>query len=367
MFSLKRSPAPAPAQRADPATGVGQDALHFLSEHGLDHGPVNYALAWCVKAERRSMVAMAVDAILMEGRTLTQSDVDRIMAVEARLPVGSPDGAPGAADPRQDALRHQTLRLADLAAGAASQSSAFGRDLSTGLFHLTGGTQSVEQIVSAMVLRTRGVEEKLQAASREIEDLRQQVESTRDDAQRDALTGLPNRRGVLAELAKRRPGPGVVALCDVDHFKVVNDRYGHGVGDRVLKGVAASLAQSVGLHMVARWGGEEFLILLDGIAMDEAAPLLDRARTDLAARSFKLRATDEPLGTVTVSIGAAPLVGSTADDAIEAADRMLYAAKGAGRNRLATAPRGSPHEERTTSVQRGRPACRAGRIRPGTR
>lgn len=333
MFTLKRSTVPAPAMSTEPDLGVGHEAVRFLSRHGLEHSPVNYALGWRATTDRYSVVAMAVDAILMDGRGLTQADADRIMAVEAH----DAGGARSAPDQRQDALRHQTLRLADLAAGAATQSSEFGRDLSTGLFHLSGGSQSVEQIVAAMVQRTRGVEAKLKAASQEIEDLRQQVEATRDDAQRDALTGLPNRRGMQAKLAARQAGHGVIALCDVDHFKSVNDRYGHGVGDRVLKGVATSLAHSVGDHVVARWGGEEFLILLDGLAMSDAVVLLEHARETLASRSFKLRATDEPLGAVTVSIGAASLVDVATDAAIEAADHLLYAAKNAGRNRLATA------------------------------
>ena len=334
MFTRKRQIVPAPSLLAEAATGIGYEALRFLSQQELEHTPANYALAWRVKGERRGLAAMAVDAVLMGGRRLTQMDVDRIMLAETR----QAQTASTQSDPQQDALRHQTLRLADLTAGAATQSSEFGRDLATGLFHLAGGADSVEQIVAAMVQRTRGVEAQLTAASKEIEGLRQQVEATRDDAQRDALTGLLNRRGILQELSSRKSSdPGVVALADVDHFKGINDRFGHGVGDRVLKGVAASLAESLGIHTVARWGGEEFLILLDGVDMVAAAKLLDRARKDLAARSFKLRSSGEPLGGVTMSVGASVLVGHTVDDAIEAADRMLYAAKSEGRNRVVAA------------------------------
>ncbi|WP_267382426.1 MULTISPECIES: GGDEF domain-containing protein [unclassified Sphingomonas] len=318
------------------ATGAGYEALQFLTQQRLEHTPANFALAWHLKTDRRGMTAMAVDAILMEGRPLTQSDVDRIMIAEARRGKGDEE-----ADPRQDALRHQTLRLADLAAGAATQSSEFGRDLSADLFHLSGGAGSVEQIVKAMVQRTRGVEAQLNAASREIEDLRQQVEVTRDDAQRDALTGLLNRRGATQELtARRKADPGVVALCDIDHFKSVNDQFGHSVGDRVLKAVAGSLSDSVGAHTVARWGGEEFLIIFDGLRLEDAAGILERTRKDLEAKSFKIRNSDETLGTITISIGAASLAGIKRDDAIEAADRMLYEAKRQGRNRIVMRTRG---------------------------
>ena len=200
MFARKK---PAPVPQPVPAKTEhksGYEALIFLSENGLSHTPNNYALAWQLKSDHRSLVAIAVDTILMEGRPLTQGDVDRIMTAEARRKK-NPDGI---TDPDHDALRHQTLRLADLAAGAATQSSDFGRDLSGELFHLSGGSGSVEQIVKAMIHRTHGVEAQLTSAVKEIEDLRQQVEISKDDAQRDALTGLLNRRGALRELSARR-------------------------------------------------------------------------------------------------------------------------------------------------------------------
>ncbi|TPG06573.1 GGDEF domain-containing protein [Sphingomonas oligophenolica] len=331
MFMRNRPNASASTVLAEPAEGIGYDVLRFLNEQGLEHTPINYALIWRLKADRRSLTAIAVDSILMDGRMLTQADVDRITAAEAKRG----NAVDSAEDRDREALRHQTLRLADLTADATAQSSEFGRDLSTGLFHLAGGPDSIEKIVTAMVQRTRGIEAQLTAASQEIEELREEVETIRDDAHRDGLTGLLNRRGVLQELEpRRRSAAGVLAMCDVDHFKSINDRFGHGVGDRVLKGVAASLSESMGVHVVARWGGEEFLIIADGVDTIQSTRLLEQACQDLAARSFKLRETDEPLGTVTVSIGAVSLIGRSVEDAIEAADRMLYTAKREGRNRV---------------------------------
>jgi diguanylate cyclase len=333
MFARRKTVAPIALVPADPVSGPGYEALRFLSQQGLEHSPANFALAWRIAADRRGIVAMAVDAVLMEGRTLRQEDVERIMQADARREQAARDSA----DPRQDALRHQSLRLADLAAGAATQSSDFGRDLSAELFQLSGGTGSVEQIVQAMVQRTRVIERQLSAASKEIDGLRQEIEATRDDAQRDALTGLLNRRGAVQQLSTRaRTAPGVVALCDIDHFKSVNDRFGHGVGDRVLKAVATSLSDSVDGHTVARWGGEEFLVIIDGVTLDRAASLLERARQHLEGRSLRIRDSEECLGTITISIGAALLTGTKRDDAIETADRRLYEAKRLGRNRVVT-------------------------------
>lgn len=318
-----------PTSLAEAATGPGYEALRFLSEQGLDHNPVNFALAWRCKTNRHSIAAMAVDAIIMEGRRLVQADVDLITAA------ARPNGGNAATEPSHDALRHQTLRLADIAAHAASRSSDFGRDLSAGLFQLSGGPSSVEQIVKAMVQRNHDIQAQLNAASSEIEELRQQVEISRDDAHRDALTGLLNRRGARREMSARRSSRNSsVALCDIDHFKQVNDTFGHGVGDRVLKAVGDCLSQSLGSHTLARWGGEEFLVFLDSVTVAKAVEILERARSNLEERTYRDRQTDELIGSVTISIGVAAFGGTKQDVAIEAADQMLYEAKRAGRNRV---------------------------------
>jgi len=276
---------------------------------------------------------MAVDAIRMDGRTVLPGDVKRIMATRSGSPAASNE------DPQQNALRHQTLRLADIAAEAAASSATFGSDLSDALHAIDGTSASTRTVVEAMVGRTHQAEADLRSASREIEALRQMVETARDDAQRDMLTGLLNRRGLMPELASRsKSDMGVVALCDIDHFKSINDRFGHAVGDRVLKSVATSLAESCQVHTVARWGGEEFLINLEGLSMPHALRILERACADLAARSFRIRESDQPIGQITVSVGAASLHGQDVEEAIELADRRLYAAKHAGRNRIVSAP-----------------------------
>jgi diguanylate cyclase len=124
-----------------------------------------------------------------------------------------------------------------------------------------------------------------------------------------------------------------VAICDVDHFKRVNDRYGHAVGDRVLKMVATSLVESCGGQLVGRWGGEEFLVVVQGHALDDTVELLDDARRALGQRAFKLRETDEPMGAITFSAGVALVdEGAEWSNALNSADAALYRAKAQGRN-----------------------------------
>ena len=169
-------------------------------------------------------------------------------------------------------------------------------------------------------------------------------ERLRQLATTDVLTGLLNRRG-FAHLAEhvianaRRSGrPTAVAVVDVDHFKLVNDRYGHTVGDKVLGAVAACCLSHVrSIDVVARFGGDEFVILLpesDGQAANIIAERIRRVMSDSPTLSF-----DDTRVNVSVCVGVASQLGpdTNLDVLLSAADNALYAAKEAGRNRVVMA------------------------------
>ncbi len=158
----------------------------------------------------------------------------------------------------------------------------------------------------------------------------------------DPLTGLANRRR-LARLAQEhiaRSGPSrqpiSVVIADIDFFKRINDGFGHEAGDQVLVHVAALLEHSsrVG-DLLARWGGEEFLMLLPDSALDQAAAMAERMRSAVASQPA--RHGSETIA-VSLSLGVAQLrQGETLEAAIARADRALYASKSAGRDRVTVA------------------------------
>lgn len=156
-------------------------------------------------------------------------------------------------------------------------------------------------------------------------------------AETDALTGVANRRKMVALLdeaidaATREGHPLSVAMLDLDHFKRVNDRFGHLVGDRVLTDVARIVAASLrGADVVGRMGGEEFILLLPTAAADQAAAIAERVRLAIAATGG---GEDRP--SVTASLGVATLrPGEEAAALLHRADCALYEAKRAGRNQL---------------------------------
>jgi diguanylate cyclase (GGDEF)-like protein/PAS domain S-box-containing protein len=166
---------------------------------------------------------------------------------------------------------------------------------------------------------------------------RRQAEAAQRDALVDELTRLPNRRFLGMMLAARledlqRYGtPFSVLMADIDHFKLVNDQYGHATGDEALRVVAATLKGAVRAgDLVGRWGGEEFMVLAQHASGPQAMALAERLRALVASATVL---TPAGPAAVSVSVGAAvAMLGESAPAIMERADRALYAAKAAGRN-----------------------------------
>ena len=164
----------------------------------------------------------------------------------------------------------------------------------------------------------------------------------------DGLTGLANRRHademLARELARseRFSGPVGLILADVDDFKAINDEYGHPLGDAVLREVAGALLGTVReIDVAARWGGEEFAVVLPGTDVEGATRAADRIREALARRD--LFAPDGARLHVTASFGvAASSPGTTGEELVAAADEALYRAKRAGKNRVDAAATSLP-------------------------
>jgi diguanylate cyclase (GGDEF)-like protein len=177
-------------------------------------------------------------------------------------------------------------------------------------------------------------------------------------SQTDALTGLPNRRRfdevfTRAWKSMRRTGkPLSLLLVDADHFKRYNDRYGHMIGDTVLKGLGHCLADSVPRpnDLVARIGGEEFALLLPDTGEAEALRIAENVHTRIAR--LAVEASGIPAGTVTVSIGLAGAKDGDGEAAelYQRADEALYAAKAGGRNRTERAVVGAARIDRLEIV-----------------
>ncbi|WP_371370194.1 diguanylate cyclase [Pseudomonas sp. QL9] len=186
--------------------------------------------------------------------------------------------------------------------------------------------------LQALVARVASMEEEAQTFQANIEDQRQK-------ALTDPLTGLPNRAALSERLelevarVQRFGGELLLAMLDVDHFKRINDDFGHLAGDKVLKIIAGELAKRLRkTDFIARFGGEEFVVLLPSTSLDGGRQLLESLRGAVEKIPFHFKG--EPLS-ITCSIGVTAFQGGERNDAaFERADQALYRAKRSGRNRL---------------------------------
>ena len=340
--------------------GLFDEIGRFLDTHALGTDPAYYAFAYAVVSAPDGALAQAVARLTEQGVRLTRHDIERLGgsvgdAVGMLGEVG--DGAPHRDRPAPSGLRIERNTEADTAVALVAETQqqvdgfarimrtirdethGFGCELarSAAAISQLAELDQITQITGSMIARIHDSEVRLARATAEAETLRGKLAEARDTARRDVLTGLPNRRAFDEAFAARDPGAGpyCLAVCDIDRFKRINDVHGHGVGDRVLIAIGQAMAAECAPHLVVRHGGEEFAVLLKGASLADAATLLDSVRAVVAAKRFRNRETDTALGIITFSAGVTAIhADEPAEAALLRADRLLYAAKEQGRDRI---------------------------------
>ncbi|MES9854037.1 MAG: GGDEF domain-containing protein [Candidatus Thiodiazotropha sp. L084R] len=177
----------------------------------------------------------------------------------------------------------------------------------------------------------------------EVSILRQDLDSERQQANIDHLTGIPNRRAYQTRLleerarCKRENKQLCLIIWDIDHFKSINDQFGHWIGDRVITCIANKISQRLRLSdFIARIGGEEFATLLPDCGKESAQQLAEQIRQEVAQCYIEL---ETEIVKATISCGIAELAPNESDASLfTRADKALYQAKSAGRNRICSAP-----------------------------
>ncbi|MFC3711523.1 GGDEF domain-containing protein [Sphingoaurantiacus capsulatus] len=185
------------------------------------------------------------------------------------------------------------------------------------------------------------LEDQLLEALNEAEEKAQALERL---ANSDPLTGLANRRRFMIELEKAARRASTLAICDIDHFKVINDQHGHQAGDEALRGFAAAAQASFPDALVARIGGEEFAVLMTDTPVEDSVARCDAFLAGLARDGCTLPSGERLALTASIGIAATPCLD--ASELMQRADRLLYAAKRTGRNRVACE---QPEEQRAVA------------------
>lgn len=332
IFGRADETAPAPSGELARYSAAIQAVRDVMLRHAIEPNPANYELVYrhVVMHEPRLEEAMselirtgyaptslnAVSGISDEDlRGIIEGAQENLVAIEAMVEKSSKD-----AKGFGDALEGGANAMADQVSNPA--------------------VESLIKLTRKMIERTRAAEEELRFRSRTMTNLKMSLSEAQIQADTDALTGLSNRRafermlGAGGARALMSGQPMSLAICDIDHFKNVNDTYGHDVGDRVLQFVSGVLQENCGKQgMVSRHGGEEFVVIFENKSPDSAYEIIDAARRDLEQRHIVNKDTNEPIHAITFSAGVSTLDASgDVGHLLRAADRALYRAKAGGRN-----------------------------------
>lgn len=250
-----------------------------------------------------------------------------------------------------DKMQAAISELAGMVSEARTSAGEYGDSLGTvpAKLQSVSSLEDLGDIVATIVSDTKKMVEKNQDlevqlvnSSKQVTELRNNLDTVKKEALTDGLTGLLNRKAfdkqIIESIAecKEFGTPLVFMLLDIDYFKKFNDTYGHQVGDQVLRLVARTLTDNVkGRDFAARYGGEEFAIILPDTPISAGLKVAEILRKSVESKEVVNKASNEHLGRITLSIGIAEYApGEEIPDLVKRADEALYQAKHAGRNRV---------------------------------
>ena len=207
----------------------------------------------------------------------------------------------------------------------------------------------IKEVLTEIIAETQGLavtsmslQAQLDESKKDMQSLRHDLEKAHETAKTDALTGLFNRRAFdqtldqHIEVHKQNSSELCLLILDLDHFKKVNDTFGHQVGDNVLRYTANLMKQHISEHHhAARYGGEEMAIIMPNTPFNKAMEIAEKIRSSLALHPLKRKGSKESIGKVTVSIGVSGFKrNDSIESLIERADQAMYQAKSNGRNQV---------------------------------
>jgi diguanylate cyclase len=321
--------------------------LAFMGQHDAALNPVSYTLWYEYATGINSALTHSVDRAIKQSPRLNDAIV--LALYQAHVA----DGDSKTMNRITVELQRMLGEMVESATRTGNQAGLFGNQLEELNSALSANdAAALQQLVSqtlvgsnAMQSTAQALEQQVKSSHQEIERLQSELVRARDEVVMDPLTRVLNRKGFDQRLKEMMESPNdpnathCLVMLDIDHFKKVNDMYGHVMGDRVIQALGEVLRSCVDKkNAVARYGGEEFAVVMPNCTLDESTRLAVLVRLKTRAMKIRDRRTQEVELTVSVSAGVAAIQpGDDAQTLIARADSALYKSKQGGRNRVTCA------------------------------
>lgn len=334
-------------ETTEEAAQVARVALPLASKYNLPANPINYAVLYEYVAEQNPELSQALEQLRLEPEKLTSERIQSLYHTFISLLDEQ------AIDDARQAIGKIIVSTQGSLTQVDQESQTYQESLGTTANQLANNEASINtvDIIANLIDETirmqaasKTLQEELAKTNEDLVQLRTEFKRVRHESLIDPLTGIKNRRAfddALDELRENTVNsnePMCLLMVDIDHFKKVNDRHGHVIGDAVLKWVAGVIDDNVrGGDVLARYGGEEFAILLPNTPMEGAGRVADNICNKVRNQKLSKGQAGADVGRVTVSIGVATFYGrEMSKQFVERADIALYRAKESGRNRVCT-------------------------------
>lgn len=338
---------PAGDSKYDAAIALADEAIRLAKTHKTPLVPKTYEVWYSYAAGIDNSINRIIDSIIENGKTLDDHQIEQIYSDH----LCSTEKEARRHDRANAKLEQEMSEVIKLIQSHVAVSENHSGSLNRTARSLSATAtpiqirNTIELLIeenSRMRSETANLAQNLKKSKQHVSKMRQSLAESRLKALRDQLTGLSNRRHFDTSLAREVTksladgSPMCLAMVDIDHFKNINDTFGHQVGDQVLKYLGQLLSENVkGRDVVSRYGGEEFAIILPSTDIANARTLVENIRSQIEETNLVVTKNRKSIGKITASFGLSQVVNNDDPETlIQRADAKLYLAKNAGRNRV---------------------------------